>query len=142
MAPRRPATGQMQKVSAIFLALLVAACASAGVKVTEQQAQSFQVGHSTYAEVVAGLGEPTTTTTNSNGTCVAVYNYASVQSRPQNFIPYIGPLVAGYDKSTSAVSFTFDAKGLLQGTSSSQSNMGIGTGLAAGGVQPTTTQPR
>lgn len=129
---------------AIILAFALAGCAASGVKVSEEQAQAFQVGRSTYTDVVAGLGQPTTTTLTAAGARVAIYSYSAMQSRPQNFIPYIGPLVAGYDTSSSAVSFTFDQRGFLQSTSSSQSSMGTGAGLAAGSVQPAppTAQPR
>ena len=65
---------------------------------------------------------------------------AAVASRPQNFIPYIGPLVSGYDTKSSAVTFVFDSKGVLRETSSSQNNMGSGVDLAAtnprGGPNP------
>jgi hypothetical protein len=48
-----------------------------------------------------------------------------MSARPQNFIPYIGT-------KSSAVVFTFDARGILRETSSTQSNAGIGASLAAG----------
>jgi outer membrane protein assembly factor BamE (lipoprotein component of BamABCDE complex) len=134
----------MSSYKAILLSFALAGCAATGVKVSEEQAHSFQVGRSSYGDVVAGLGQPTSTTVTSGGTRVATYSYSAIQSRPQNFIPYIGPLVAGYDQSSSAVTFTFDQRGLLQSTSSSQSNLGTGAGLAAGSVQPApaTAQPR
>lgn len=127
-----------------IVCLGVGGCAATGVKVSEEQARGFQVGRSSYGDVVAGLGQPTSTTVTSGGMRVATYSYAAFQSRPQNFIPYIGPLVAGYDQSSSAVTFTFDQRGLLQSTSSSQSSLGVGTGLAAGSTQPAlgTAQPR
>lgn len=128
----------------IALAVLLTGCAASGVQVTEQQAQEFKVGKSTYSDVVAALGAPTATTLSSGGTRTAVYSYAAVQSRPQNFIPYIGPLMAGYDTKSSAVSFTFDARGVLTGTTSMQGGTGMGTNLAAGSTQPVpaTAQPR
>src|SRR5262249_33222031 len=46
---------------------LIAGCAASGVQVSDQQAQSFRVGHATYGDVVAQLGEPTTVTTSNNG---------------------------------------------------------------------------
>ena len=113
-------------------AALLMGCAAAGVQVTDQQARSFKVGHSTYADVVAQLGQPTTVSTSTNGQRFAVYSYAAVSARPQNFIPYIGPFVAGYDTQSSAVMFIFDARGILRETSSTQSNHGIGANLAAG----------
>ncbi len=122
----------------------LAGCAASGVQVSEQQAQSFQVGRSTYSEVLSQLGEPTTSTVDSKGTRIAMYSYSAVQSRPQNFIPYIGPLVSGYDTKSSAVTFTFDQRGVLTNTASTQSNMGIGSNLAAGSAQPAPNadQPR
>jgi outer membrane protein assembly factor BamE (lipoprotein component of BamABCDE complex) len=127
-------------VAAAFLAGLLSGCASSGVQVTEQQAQTFQVGKSTYPEVVSALGEPTTVSSSSNGNRIAVYSYAAMASRPQNFIPYIGPLVSGYDTKSSAVTFVFDSKGILRETSSTQNNMGSGANLAAtnpqGGANP------
>jgi hypothetical protein len=122
----------MRKALALCIAGLLTSCAASGVKVSEQQAEAFKVGSSTYSDVVATLGEPTSTTVAANGTRTAAYNYASMRSQPQNFIPYIGPLIAGYDSQSSSVSFTFDQRGVLTGTSSSQSGMGTGANLAAG----------
>jgi hypothetical protein len=119
----------------LLVALLLSACAASGVQVTEQQAQAFQVGKSTYAEVVAGLGEPTSVTSSSKGDRVAVYSYSAISSRPQNFIPYIGPWVSGYDTKSSAVTFVFDPRGVLKETNSTQNNMGAGANLAAGSPQ-------
>ena len=125
-------------------ALGLAGCAASGVQVTEEQAQSFQPGRATYADVVAALGIPTVTTTQSNGNRIAVYSYAAVQARPQNFIPYIGPLVSGYDSKSSAVTFVFDARGILTNTTSTQTGMGTGANLAAGSAlpAPAAAQPR
>ena len=39
-----------------------------------------------------------------------------------NFIPYIGPLVSGYDTKSSAVTFTFDARDVLVNMTSTQSS--------------------
>ena len=122
----------MRKLGVLCIAGLLAGCAASGVKVTEQQAQSFQVGKSTYNDVVTALGAPTQTTVASNGTRMAIYSYAAMRAQPQNFIPYLGPLVAGYDTQNSAVTFTFDQAGVLTGTTSTQGGQGIGANLAAG----------
>ncbi len=42
------------------------------------------------------------------------------------FHPLHRPLIAGYDSQASAVTFTFDQRGILAGTSSTQSGMGTG----------------
>ena len=132
----------MRYAIAIIAAGMLSGCAASGVQVTQEQAQSFQVGRSTYADIVGALGPPTTVTTIANGQRYAVYSYAAVQSRPQNFIPYIGPLVAGYDTKSSAVTFIFDTRDVLFSSSSTQSNMGTGANLAAGSPQAPSAQPR
>lgn len=116
---------------AVAFAILLSGCASSGVQVTQEQAQSFQPGRSTYSEVIGALGQPTTISTSSTGQKVAVYSYASVSSRPQNFIPYIGPLVSGYDTKSSAVSFAFDSRDILVSFNSMQGNQGTGANLAS-----------
>jgi hypothetical protein len=133
----------MRILGIVALGAALAGCASSGVQVTQEQAQSFKVGSSTYTDVVAALGQPTSTTMTSAGLKYAVYSYAAVSSRPQNFIPYIGPLVSGYDTKSSAVTFTFDGRDVLTNMTSTQSNLGTGANLAAGG-QPAapTQQPR
>lgn len=110
-------------------------CAATGVKVSEDQARSFRVGSSTYSEVVGQLGAPTTTSFTSSGIQIASYSYATVAARPQNFIPYIGPFVSGYDTSASAVTFTFNANGILTNMASTHTNIGTGVNLAAGNPQ-------
>jgi outer membrane protein assembly factor BamE (lipoprotein component of BamABCDE complex) len=122
----------MQVIRSALLMVLLSGCAAAGTKVTEQQAQQFRVGQSTYSQVVGALGAPTTTTVASNGIRTAVYSYAAVRAQPQNFIPYIGPLVSGYDAQKSVVTFTFDQSGILTGTTSAQTGVGTGANLAAG----------
>jgi hypothetical protein len=135
-----PGARIMQKLGIVALCATLMGCASSGVQVTQEQAQSFQVGKSTYGDVVASLGPPTTTTMTSAGQKFAVYSYAAVSSRPQNFIPYIGPLVSGYDTKSSAVTFTFDGRDVLTNMTSTQSNLGTGANLAAGGQPAAATQ--
>jgi hypothetical protein len=50
----------------------LAGCASSGVQVTQEQAQSFQIGRSTYSDVIASLGQPTSTTMTSGGQKYAI----------------------------------------------------------------------
>jgi hypothetical protein len=86
--------------------------------------------------VVEQLGPPTTSSLSSDGVRIASYSYSAASARPQNFIPYIGPFVSGYDTSSSAVTFVFDAHGVLKTMSSTQNNIGMGANLAAGSPQP------
>jgi hypothetical protein len=78
MAARWRWEGIMRWLVVLGLSGLLVGCAAAGVKVSEQQAQSFKVGGSTYNDVVATLGAPTTTTLNADGTRIAAYNYETV----------------------------------------------------------------
>src|SRR5216684_4527323 len=78
----------------VLLALAVAGCYSGGVKVTEQQVRKFEVGKTTYAEVVKELGPPTSVMSNSNGTRSASYSYVMAKAKAASFIPVVG-LFAG-----------------------------------------------
>jgi len=127
----------MRWIVMLCVAGFLVECAASGVKVSEQQAEAFKVGTSTYSDVVASLGPPTSMTVASNGTRTAVYTYAAVRAQAQNFIPYIGGLVAGYDTQSSAVTFNFDARGILASTTATESGMGTGANLAAGGAAAT-----
>jgi hypothetical protein len=118
----------MRWIFALGLSGLLAGCATSGVKVSEQQAESFKVGTSTYNAVIATLGQPTATTMNTDGTRIAAYSYASIRSQPQKFIPDLGPLVAG---SSGFVTFAFDERGVLTGTTSSQTEIAAGANVAA-----------
>ena len=124
----------MRAISAplVAVAFVLSGCAEPGVRVTEQQAQTFKVGVSTYDEVVATLGAPTTTLAASNGGRVAIYTYSAALAQSHNFIPYVTHWVTGYDSHASAVSFTFDERGVLTATSSTQTDAGAGANLAAG----------
>ena len=116
---------------ALVMALALGGCASSGTQVTQDQVQSFKTGKSTYSEVVGALGAPSSVTSSSGGQKVAVYAYSAFSSRPQNFIPYIGPLVGGYDTKSSAVTFVFDARDVLVSYSSTQGGMGVDANLAS-----------
>jgi hypothetical protein len=82
----------MRSILALGLLGLLVGCAASGVKVSEQQAETLKVGISTYNDVIAALGPPTSTTVNADGTRIAAYSYASMRSQPQEFIPHLGRL--------------------------------------------------
>jgi len=133
--------------SRLLVALLsvgLIGCAATGVRVDESQLSHFQKGKTTYAEVVAALGQPTTTSVLSDGRRLALYSYAEAQARPETFIPIIGPLVGGADTRSSMVSFQFDEAGILQSYSSSQSQYGSAMGFSSGAspADRVTAQPR
>jgi hypothetical protein len=113
------------------LCIGIAGCASTGTKVETSQIQQFQRGVTTYSEVAAALGDPTTLSTGSDGKKVAVYSYAQSTIRPESFIPYIGLVAGGADVKTNAVAFRFDSSDRLVDYSSTVSTAGAGYGFEA-----------
>ena len=113
--------------------LLLAGCASTGVRVDEKNLQSFKKGETTYSEVVARLGQPTSSTVMADGQRMIMYTYAQAQARPETFIPIVGAFGGGADyKLFERHAYVRFWKGVLTQYSSTQSQFGTGTGLAAG----------
>jgi len=104
---------------------------STGTKVDTAQIQQFQKGATTYDQVVAALGDPTSVSTASDGKKAAVYSYAQSKIRPESFIPYVGLVAGGADVKSTAVVFRFDANERLVDYSSTMSNAGAGYGFEA-----------
>ena len=124
-------------------ALVLSGCASSGAKVTEQQLSQMKAGTTTWNDMVAMLGQPTSSTFSSQGTRMAIYSYAQVTTRPETFIPIIGAFVGGADMKSSAVVLSFDRDGKLTNYSGSASAIGTGTGAESGvGPERTDAQPR
>jgi outer membrane protein assembly factor BamE (lipoprotein component of BamABCDE complex) len=78
----------------------VAGCATSGREVTEAQLAAFTPGTSTYGDVMAQLGKPTTMTLSSDGTRMLIYSFA-----------HVGFMVTSVR--SSAVAFYFDKDGKL-----------------------------
>src|SRR5690554_6309650 len=109
----------MKKIAAIAAALILAGCASSGVRVTDDQMSQFKEGQTTKQDVIAALGQPTTTMRNSDGTTMVMYTYSEARTRGSTFIPIVGAFAGGVDTRSSNVVLTFDQRGVLQSTSSS-----------------------
>jgi hypothetical protein len=116
----------------LSLAFGVASCMSAGVKVEERQLAGFQKGQTTYAQVVAQLGSPTSNTLLPDGHRMIMYTYTQAQARPESFIPLVGPFVGGADARSNMVMLTFDQSGILLSYSSTASQYGVGNGMESG----------
>lgn len=132
----------MKKIAAIVAALILAGCASSGVRVTDEQMAQFHEGQTTKQEVIAALGQPTTTMRNADGTTLLMYTYSEARTRGSTFIPIVGAFVGGVDTRSNNVMLTFDQQGVLKTTSSSSSQYGTATGIAVDGGAPVTDQPR
>lgn len=124
-------------------AILLGGCMSVGVQISQEQLSGFSKGKTSYEEVVSKLGRPTTLSTNSNGSKIAVYSYIHSQARPESFIPYLGLVVGGADSTITTANFIFDSKNTLVEYSLTESNYGTGTGIAAGTYRDRTpNQPK
>lgn len=100
----------------------------------------MKAGQTTYADVTAQLGPPTSVSTKSDGTKIAVYYSIHAQARPASFIPVVGLFAGGADSRSSSVVFRFDAASKLIDFTSSQTGVGASNGTAtAAPAQPATT---
>lgn len=134
----------MKKLLLIVAAIYLVGCAATGVEVKEESLADLKKGETTIQEVVAKIGNPTTSTLNMDGSRTIMYVYASSTTRPETFIPYVGAFVGGADTKSNVVSLMFDKDGVLQNYTSSASNYGTGMGFAAGTKvdQERTSQPQ
>ena len=130
------------RASILVLALAVGGCASTGVRVTDDQVAQFKEGQTTQQEVIAALGQPTTTMRNSDGTTMIMYTYAEARTRASTFIPIVGIFAGGVDSRSSNVMLTFDQDGILKSTSSSASEYGTTSGITVDTDGPVSNQPR
>lgn len=127
----------------IAVAALLAGCAAAGIKVTEQQLSALKPGESTEAHAVQLLGQPTVRSRMSDGMTTLAYSYFETKVRPETFIPFAGAFIGGSDTRTNTVVLRFDQAGKLLNTTSSESTFGSGMGVAAGTLsQEPTMQPK
>jgi hypothetical protein len=92
------------------VALAVTGCASAGTKIDPNAVAAFQKGRTTIADAEAALGDPSATTTLSNGTTSLVYSYAQSSVRAATFIPVVGAFVGGADAKAQTVVLIFGPK--------------------------------
>ena len=119
----------MVTVAFLGLAVLVAGCASSGTMVTEQQAQAFQKGVSTRAQVIAQLGQPNSTTLAPDGTRIDVYVLIHAAANGASYIPVVGLMAGGATGEANSATFTYDQGGVLRSVSTSATNTQVNTGL-------------
>lgn len=132
----------MKKLVVLVASLLLAGCASSGVRVTDAQLSQFHAGQTTEQQVIATLGTPTMQMHNSDGTSTLMYTYAEARARPSSFIPVVGIFAGGVDSHSNSAMLTFDKNGVLQRYSTSQGENGTAAGIAVDGGAPVADQPR
>lgn len=125
----------LRHAASIALAALLVTltgCYSVGAQVNEGQLAGFEKGKTTYSQVVTQLGPPTSEQISSEGGRTVSWTYVQIKTRPESFIPLIGPFIGGADMKSNMVTMLFDGQGVLQNFSSSSSQLGSGSGFASG----------
>ena len=59
--------------------------------------------------------------------------YQNTRVRAITLIPYVGMIAGGADTKSDTATFSFDKNGILTDYTSTQSNIGVDTGLLSGG---------
>lgn len=119
----------MKRSLSILLALGLTGCMSVGTKFDEKKVDAFKVGKTTCAEAVAELGRPQSDMRTASGERTVLYSYSDFRSRPENFIPYIGPFIGGMDNDSKSLSLVCDRRGILKdyalGTGGTEMNQNL-----------------
>jgi hypothetical protein len=105
----------MKAVLVIVAALALSGCVATTKRLTEQQKKSapFQVGRTTYLEVIDRLGTPAGSTREADGTRAINYFYSKSLPAVDSVIPHIGGFAGGSEVESSFVSMRFDKDGVL-----------------------------
>jgi outer membrane protein assembly factor BamE (lipoprotein component of BamABCDE complex) len=112
-----------------MIVLLTGCGGNSGTKVDPSQVAQFQPGVTTYDQVVSALGPPNNITQSSDGTKIIVYVNTQTSIHGATFIPIVGMFAAGADAKQQMATFTFDQRGILKTTSSSQTQACSGGGV-------------
>ncbi|HGK7302468.1 TPA: hypothetical protein ACJ509_000294 [Stenotrophomonas maltophilia] len=70
----------MKRILAVALVLAIAGCATVGKEMSDESVAAITDGQTTEAQLVAQLGRPYSTVTNSNGTRMMVWTYAKANA--------------------------------------------------------------
>ena len=132
----------MKTLLLVALLSILAGCVTAGREVDPVKVSAFEKGKTSRAEIEAAIGQPNSVSRLSDGKVVAVYFFMHSQSRPESFIPFIGPLVGGSDVVQKNVIIYYGTTGLYESSQSTETTMGAAIGLAGGQYRPRTNQPQ
>ena len=119
----------------LFLGMALMSCSATGTKVDADRLTQFERGTTTYAEVVAALGTPTSMSLAADGSRQLIYAYSQNQMKWQNFVPVVAMFSQGATAETSYVTLDFDPQGLLVSYTATQGQTQSGTGFNSGAKQ-------
>jgi outer membrane protein assembly factor BamE (lipoprotein component of BamABCDE complex) len=120
----------MSRLPALLIVIVLGGCGTdSGTKIDSSQLAQFTVGQTTYNQVAASLGTPSTLQTRSDGSRTAAYSHLSASPRAATFIPIVGAFAGGADVHSETVVFQFDRRGVLTDYTTSQTQACSGTGV-------------
>lgn len=105
--------------------LMLSGCVSVGHEIKTDQIATFRPNETTINQVIAALGPPTATATDSTGQQVLTYAHTQSQVRPATFIPIIGLFAGGADAHSTLAIFHFDPDGKLIKSSTSRAGTNV-----------------
>lgn len=113
----------MRKLLALALfGGLVASAAVAG-PITHEQLASLKIGTTTYDEVVAQFGKPTTVETSSDGSREIAYTVIKSRVKAATFAPVVGLFAGGAQGKTQVDKLDFDANDVFTKVLTSETNV-------------------
>ena len=119
----------------LCLCLLLPSCMATGTKVTTDQLTQFTRGTTTYADVVAALGKPTSMTLAADGSRHVTYLYSQNQMKWETFVPIVAMFSQGATAETTTVTLDFAPTGVLVSYTASEGQTQMGTGFSSGAKQ-------
>ena len=126
--------GVVAAVSAIFIAGIVAGCASSGnesIADMSMQSASAQIvkGRTSQAQVRQIYGDPIKSTFTDSGNESWEYEFTRLQSKPTSFIPYVNLIHSGAEGDKKSLVIFFDRNKIVQQFTVSTSKIDISRGL-------------
>jgi len=95
----------------------------------------FERGKTTYHDVVAALGKPTSMTLAADGSRQVIYSYTQNQMKWENFVPIVAMFSQGATAETTTVTLDFDPTGVLMSYTAAEGQTQMGTGFSSGAKQ-------
>lgn len=119
----------MKSIILILIVSLFLGCASTGIKIDSNKVGQIKSGVTTRAQVVALLGNPSTTVLTGDGKVLMNYIYSEARTKASSFIPVVGLISGGANMDTQILSIIINDKGLVEKYEFNDSKSEMKTGL-------------
>lgn len=128
--------GVVWGLSAVVVAVALGGCASSGNESIaeaspETVAAQLVKGKTRQAQVREMYGDPVKVSFTDSGNEIWEYEFARLQSKPQNFIPYVNIVSSGAEGNKKSLVIFFNQAKIVQQYSLSNSKVDINRGLIA-----------